>query len=43
MIFQVKIISVVKLKGPKEDTDKIGQKIAMHIAATSPLSIDKMV
>ena len=36
-----KIISVVKLKGPKKDTDKIGQKIAMHIAATSPLSIDK--
>ena len=37
-----KIISVVKLKGIKKDkNDGIGTKIAMHIAASNPLAIDK--
>ena len=37
-----KIISVVKLKGDaKADKKDIGTKIAMHIAASNPLSIDK--
>ena len=37
-----KIISVVKLDGiTKGENDQIGNKIAMHIAATSPLAIDK--
>jgi elongation factor Ts len=36
-----KIISVVKLEGDsKEINDKIGTKIAMHIAASNPLAID---
>jgi elongation factor Ts len=37
-----KIISVVKLDGViKDKNDEIGTKIAMHIAASNPLSIDK--
>ncbi len=37
-----KIISVVKLDGISEnDKDDIGTKIAMHIAASNPLAIDK--
>ena len=37
-----KIISVVKLDGVSEnDKDDIGTKIAMHIAASNPLAIDK--
>ena len=37
-----KIISVVKLKGLKKgEDDEFGLKIAMHIAASNPLAIDK--
>ncbi len=37
-----KIISVVKLDGiSKEKNEEIGNKIAMHIAASNPLAIDK--
>ena len=37
-----KIISVVKLSGiKKENNNDLGNKLAMHIAASSPLSIDK--
>ena len=37
-----KIISVVKLNGViKEKNEEIGTKIAMHIAASNPLAIDK--
>ena len=36
-----KIISVVKLDNIKNDNLEIGSKLAMHIAASSPLSIDK--
>ena len=37
-----KIISIVKLKGIKKGkNEQIGNKIAMHIAASSPLAIDK--
>ena len=37
-----KIISIVKLNGiEKGKNDDIGQKIAMHIAASNPLAIDK--
>ena len=37
-----KIISIVKLDGVvKGKNDNIGNKIAMHIAASSPLAIDK--
>ena len=37
-----KIISVVKLAGIiKEKNDEIGLKIAMHIAASNPLAVDK--
>ena len=37
-----RIISVVKLDGISEnDKDDIGTKIAMHIAASNPLAIDK--
>ena len=37
-----KIISVVKLKGlTKGKNDEIGNKIAMHIAASNPLAINK--
>ena len=37
-----KIISVVKLNGVKNDKIKeIGSKIAMHVAASNPLSLDK--
>ena len=37
-----KIISIVKLTGlSKEKTDSLGTKIAMHIAASNPLAIDK--
>ena len=37
-----KIISIVKLIGStKEKKDSIGNKIAMHIAASNPLAIDK--
>ena len=37
-----KIISVVKLDGLSDDNNKdIGNKIAMHIAASNPLAIDK--
>ena len=37
-----KIISVVKLQGLEDDKSKdIGNKIAMHVAASNPLAIDK--
>ena len=37
-----KIISVVKLSGvTKENNNDLGNKLAMHIAASNPLSIDK--
>ena len=37
-----KIISVIKLDGlTKGENDEIGTKLSMHIAATSPLAIDK--
>ena len=37
-----KIISVVKLDGIKKGkNDEIGKKVAMHIAASNPLAIDK--
>ena len=37
-----KIISVVKLSGiTKENNKDLGNKLAMHIAASNPLSIDK--
>ena len=36
-----KIISIVKLKNIKSENDEIGNKLAMHIAATNPLAIDK--
>jgi len=37
-----KIISIVKLKGiEKNKNEDIGSKIAMHIAASNPLAIDK--
>ena len=37
-----KIISVVKLFGvTKENNNDLGNKLAMHIAASNPLSIDK--
>ena len=37
-----KIISIVKIDGMKKGTnDEIGPKIAMHIAATNPLAINK--
>ena len=37
-----KIISIVKLDGIiKGKNDDIGNKIAMHIAASSPLAVDK--
>ena len=38
----VKIISVVKIKGIiKGQNDELGSKVAMHIAASNPLAIDK--
>ncbi len=36
-----KIISVVKIEGVNEKNTQLGTKIAMHIAASNPLSIDK--
>tara|TARA_B100001093_G_scaffold520112_1_gene612784 strand:+ start:153 stop:998 length:846 start_codon:yes stop_codon:yes gene_type:complete len=36
-----KIISVVKLKSTDSSNKELGSKIAMHIAASNPLSIDK--
>ena len=37
-----KIISVVKLEGLlKDEKEDIGSKIAMHIAASNPLALDK--
>ena len=37
-----KIISIVKIQGLKEEKNKdIGNKIAMHIAASNPLAINK--
>jgi elongation factor Ts len=37
-----KIISIVQLEGVKKgENDEIGSKIAMHIAASNPLAIDK--
>ena len=36
-----KIISIVKLKGVSKGKEEIGTKIAMHIAASNPLAIDK--
>jgi len=37
-----KIISIVKIEGIAENkNDELGNKIAMHIAASNPLSIDK--
>ena len=36
-----KIISIVKLEGVSDQNNSLGVKIAMHIAASNPLSIDK--
>ena len=36
-----KIISIVKIDGVNENNKDIGAKIAMHIAASNPLAIDK--
>ena len=36
-----KIISIVKLDGVNKENEEIGAKIAMHIAASNPLAIDK--
>ena len=36
-----KIVSVVKLGNIKEEEKLIGSKLAMHIAASNPLSINK--
>ncbi len=36
-----KIISIVKLEGLPDQNNSLGVKIAMHIAASNPLSIDK--
>ena len=36
-----KIISIVKLDGVNKENEEIGTKIAMHIAASNPLAIDK--
>ena len=37
-----KIISIVKIDGiVKEKNDEIGKKIAMHIAASNPLALDR--
>ena len=36
-----KIISIVKLDGINKENEEIGTKIAMHIAASNPLAIDK--
>jgi elongation factor Ts len=36
-----KIISIVKLDGVNKENKEIGTKIAMHIAASNPLAIDK--
>ena len=36
-----KIISIVKLDGVNKENEGIGTKIAMHIAASNPLAIDK--
>ena len=38
-----KIISMVKIEGTSKENENIGVKIAMHIAASNPLAIDKMV
>ena len=36
-----KIISIVKLEGVSDQNNSLGVKIAMHIVASNPLSIDK--
>ena len=36
-----KIISIVKIKGTLDQNKELGSKIAMHIAASNPLAIDK--
>ena len=36
-----KIISVVKLQNIKEEDNEVGTKLAMHVAASNPLAIDK--
>tara|TARA_Y100001970_G_scaffold290763_1_gene425650 strand:+ start:1991 stop:2836 length:846 start_codon:yes stop_codon:yes gene_type:complete len=36
-----KIISVVKLQNIKEENNEVGTKLAMHVAASNPLAIDK--
>ena len=36
-----KIISMVKIEGTSKENENIGVKIAMHIAASNPLAIDK--
>tara|TARA_Y100000591_G_scaffold251373_1_gene222809 strand:+ start:142 stop:1005 length:864 start_codon:yes stop_codon:yes gene_type:complete len=36
-----KIISMVKLEGTSKENENIGVKIAMHIAASNPLAIDR--
>ena len=36
-----KIISIVNIDGMKKGNDEIGSKIAMHIAASNPLAINK--
>ena len=36
-----KIISMVKIEGTSKENENIGVKIAMHIAASNPLAIDR--
>ena len=36
-----KIISVVKLDGVSKNNEQVGNEIAMHIAASNPLAINK--
>jgi len=36
-----KIISIIKLVGVNEKNNSIGQKIAMHVTASSPLALNK--
>ena len=36
-----KIISVVKIEGVSDKNNEVGNKIAMHVAASSPIAIDR--
>ncbi len=37
-----KVVSIVKIKGKKDaDLEDVGKKIAMHVAASAPIAIDK--